>query len=206
QKKGLTKYNLLKAKLVDFGFKAIPTRCNVNILYADQEGTFVWLRPNAALDWCNEQHTIKYKVVSKHTGLIETVGLMKKVYIAMLFCDHIDPFSKTAILSADGRHCFRASRLLGYADKEHNLGKHIRLRNTQTGMNPVLVSIKYRQLLCNTLHEAGMFSDRLLKADPEDEETLFKQFKKIVMDNRERQAATERKRLRDFQKQFENEK
>ena len=205
-KKGITKLSLTKAKLLDWGFKAIPTRCPVNALYADEKGTFVWLRPNAKLDWCDYNYTIKYKVISKHTGLIETVSLDKKTYIAMLFCDHIDPFKKTAILSSNGRYCFNAARLLGYADKEHNLGKHIRLRNTRTGMNPVLISIKSRQLLCNTLHEAGRFSDRLLKAKPEEEEELFKEFKKVVLSNREGLAATERNRLRKFIKEFESEK
>ena len=205
-KQGLTKINLTKRKLIDWGFKAIPTRCNVNVLYADEEGTFVWLRPNAKLDWCNEQHTIKYKVISKHTGLVETVSLMKKTYIAMLFCDHIDPFSKTAILSADGRFSFKASRLIAYEDREHKLGKYIRLRNTQTGMNPVLISIKSRQVLCNTLHEAGMFSDQLAKSLPEEEDELFKKFKKIVMANRDKQEESERQRLRTFIKRFENEK
>ena len=205
-KKGITKLSLTKAKLLDWGFKQIPTRCAINKLFADENGTFVWLRPNAKLDWCNEQHTIKYKVISKHTGLVETVSLMKKTYIAMLFCDHIDPFSKTAILSADGRFCFKANRLIGYADREHRLGKYIRLRNTQTGMNPVLISIKSRQLLCNTLHEAGMFQDQLAKSMPEDEAELFKKFKKIVMNNRDKQEEGERKRLKEFQKQFENEK
>ena len=206
QKQGLTKINLNKRKLLDWGFKQIPTRCNVNLLFADQEGTFVWLRPNAALDWCNEEHSIKYKVISKHTGLLEMITLMKKTYIAMLFCDHIDPFKNVAIFSSMGRYCFSASKLIAYPDKEKRLGQYIRLRNTRLGMNPVLISIKSRQLLCNTLHEAGMFQDKLLKSSPEDEEVLFQSFKKTVMRNRENQAAQERKRLKDFQKQFENEK